>query len=145
MNRSGSRCARVTSVIAGCAVLLMACSSSSTTTTTVPSQHTGTSVIAPGGTIPFDLAHNPRADLRLEPCAESSGQWVLPGTVTNPSSTTKSFQIVVDFVTRPGSTVLSTTVVEVAGVGSHATVHWSATGARGKSEVACIVRQAQTT
>jgi hypothetical protein len=132
-------------VIAGCSVLLGACSSSATPPTSAPPQHTGASVIAPGGTIPFDLAHNARADLVLEPCTQTSGRWVLRGTVTNSSSTSKSFQIVVDFVTRPGSTVLSTTVVEVAAVGPHTTAHWSATGAAGKSDVACIVRQAQTT
>lgn len=132
------------SVIAGFSVLLTSCSSSSTPSTTTSPHHTGTSVVSPGVTVPFDLDHNARADLRLQPCAEVSGQWVLVGTVINSSSTSKSFQMVVDFVTQPGNTVLSTTVVEVANVAPHATAHWSAKGAPEKSDVACIVRQAQT-
>ena len=132
--------------VAACSVLLAACSSSSSpSTTTAPPQHTGTSVVAPGATVPFHLSHNARADLVLAACTQSGGQWVLKGTVTNRASTSKSFQIVVDFVTSPGSTVLSTTVVNVSNVAPASTAHWSASGARGKTGVACIIRQAQTT
>ena len=93
----------------------------------------------------MDLAHNARADLVVAPCTQSGGQWVLRGTVSNRASTAKSFQIVVDFVTNPGSTVLSSTVVNVSSVPPGSASHWSATGARGKTAVACIIRQAQTT
>jgi len=63
--------------------------------------------------------------------------------VENSATKAKTFQIVVDFVTEPGSTVLSSTVVNLPGVGPKATTPWSATGARGQSHVACVVRQAQ--
>ncbi len=127
--------------VAGCSMLLVGCSSASSGAP--PS--TRTSDIAPGETVPFDLAHNARSDVKQTSCARQSGQWAVHGTVTNPAPTSKSFQIVVDFVTRPGSTVLSSAIVNVSKVKSHATAHWSATGARGKSGVACVVRQAQTT
>lgn len=138
----------VAAVVVACSILLVACSSpssSTSSTTTAPPQRTASSVIAPGGTVPFDLSHNARADLVLTPCIQSGGQWVLRGTVANRASTVKSFQIVVDFVTSPGSTVLSTTVVNVSSVAPRSTAHWSAAGARGKTGVACIIRQAQTT
>ena len=146
MRRSGWSPGAVVAGVAACSILLVGCSSSSSSSsTTTPPRHTGTSVIAPGGTVPFHLSHNARADLSLTPCTQSGGQWVLRGTVTNRASTSKSFQIVVDFVTNPGSTVLGTTVVNVAGVAPRSTAHWSAAGGRGKTGVACIVRQAQTT
>jgi hypothetical protein len=100
-------------------------------------------VIAPGGLIPFDQAHNARSDVKARACAQISGEWVLKGTVVNVDAKARSFQIVVDFVTQPGSTVLSSTVVNVPSVGPGATAQWSAAGARGKANVACIVRQAQ--
>jgi hypothetical protein len=146
MSRSSLRSVAL-AMVAGCSVFLMACSSSSSSssTTTAPREHTGTSVIAPGGTVPFNLSHNARADLVVAPCTQEAGHWVLQGTVTNRAKTTKSFQIVVDFVTKPGSTVLSSSVVNVSGVAPGATTHWSATGAPGHTDVACIIRQAQTT
>jgi hypothetical protein len=75
----------------------------------------------------------------------SSGQWIFTGTVTNKSATTTSFQLVIDFVTAKGETVLSTTEVDVTGVRSGASAAWSASGAKGKTGVLCYLRQAQTT
>jgi hypothetical protein len=101
--------------------------------------------VAPGKTVSFDLAHNARDDLSTGACTQTSRGWVLKGTVKNPGTKTTSFEIVVDFVTQPGSTVLATTVVDVQSVASGASASWSAEGARGDSHVACIVRLAQTT
>jgi hypothetical protein len=75
----------------------------------------------------------------------ASGEWTLTGTVTNSLTTTTSFQIVVDFVSAKGDTVLSTTEVNVSGVRAGGSAAWSASGAKGKSDVACDLRQAQTT
>ncbi len=63
----------------------------------------------------------------------------------NPTTAATGFQIVVDFVTKPGSTVLGTSEVNVANVAPGATASWTATGAQGKSDIGCIVRLAQTT
>lgn len=135
-----------TALFAG-SIVLVGCSSSSTaTTTTSTSPGTSTKVLAPGQTIPFDPAQNARADVTVTACTRSSGAWVVKGSVTNRAGVAKSFQIVIDFVTKPGSTVISSSEANIADVGSHATVHWSATGAKGESGgVACFLRQAQTT
>ena len=134
------RGALTASLIAGCSVLLLGCSSSSTSKPTVR-----TSVIEPGGTVPFNLADNARADVKTQPCTQVNGAWVLNGTVRNTAAKSRSFQIVVDFLTEPGSTILGTTVVNVPSVHPGTTANWSATGARGKSPVGCVVRLAQAT
>jgi hypothetical protein len=120
-------------------VLLASCSSSEAG----PASHAVE--IAPGGKVRFDLAHNARADVRVGRCTETSGAWVLEGLLKNPGTKETNFQIVVDYVTKSGSTVLATTVENVSNVAPGAVASWSATGARGRSDVSCIVRLAQTT
>jgi hypothetical protein len=135
--------------LAGCSVLLAGCSSSPPGATSGPGTGVTTpvvtrvSAITPGEAVPFTLADNARSEVTTEGCTQSSGTWVLEGTVRNPSTKAKTFQIVVDFVTNPGSTVLSSVEVSLPRVGPKATAPWSATGARGRSHVACVVRQAQ--
>ncbi len=126
-------------VIVGVALLVITLSS----TNAKPGTHE--TEIAPGKSVPFDLAHNARADVRAGACTQTSRGWVLKGIVRNPGTKTTNFEIVVDFVTQPGSTVLATTVVDVQSVASGASANWSARGAPGDSHVACIVRLAQTT
>lgn len=139
-------CAKVllTGLVGLFSLALAACSGSSSPTSTSgpPSRST---VLKPGQTVAFSLARNARTDVQAVSCEEQAGAWEMTGTVKNKSATTTSFQIVVDFVTRQGDTVLSTSLVTVPGVASGATTDWSATGARGKSGVACIIRQSQTT
>lgn len=139
----------VSAVFAGCSMLLAGCSSSH------PGASSGSgpgaaapvvthvSAITPGEAVPFTLADNARSEVTTGACTQSSGTWVLHGTVRNRATTAKTFQIVVDFVTDPGSTVLSSVEVSLPGVGPKATAPWSVTGARGRSHVACVVRQAQ--
>jgi hypothetical protein len=136
----GSRIPQVLTagVIAGCSMLLVGCSSPNPSASSVA----GTS-IAPGQAVPFNAADNARSEITNGRCTPSSGAWVLKGKARNSATKAKTFQIVVDFVTEPGSTVLGSVVVNLPGVGAKATVPWSATGARGKSHVACVVRQAQ--
>ncbi len=147
----GSRCAGMVAAgaLAGCTMLLAGCSSShgptssgSATGATTPVV-TRVSAIAPGEAVPFTLADNARSEVKTGTCAQSSGTWVLTGTVRNSTTKAKTFQIVVDFVTEPGSTVLGSDEVTLPKVGPRATAPWSATGARGRSHVACVVRQAQ--
>ena len=104
-----------------------------------------TVVITPGSIVSYSAPRNARGDVTVKMCSQVDGSWVLTGSVKNPAKTATGFRIVVDFVTKPGSTVLSSSEVTVASVNPGATVDWSATGAHGKSGVACIVRQAQTT
>ncbi len=123
-------------------VLAMLVSSCSSSPTSAPE---GTTVLKPGALVPFDLAHNARADVHASACHIASGSWLLQGTVRNPGTTATGFQIVVDFVSAKGDTVISTTEIDVPTVAPKASADWSATGAKGKPDVACLVRQAQTT
>ncbi len=102
-------------------------------------------MLKPGTLVPFDLAHNARADVHADTCKVASGSWLLKGTVTNPGTNATGYQIVVDFVSAKGDTVISTTEIDIPTVAPKASASWSATGARGKTDVACLVRQAQTT
>lgn len=104
-----------------------------------------TVAITPGSIVSYSAGHNARSDLTVNMCTQVGGSWVLTGSVKNPMKTATGFRIVVDFVSTPGSTVLGSSEVTVASVNPGATVDWSATGARGKSNVGCIVRQAETT
>jgi len=136
-------------VLAGYSILLAGCSSSRGPTSPEPGTGgttpvvTRVSAIAPGEVVPFTLADNARSEVTTGVCTQSSGTWVLTGTVRNSATKAKTFQIVVDFVTEPGSTVLSSVEVNLPRVGPNVTAPWSATGARGRSHVACVVRQAQ--
>jgi len=96
-------------------------------------------------TIPFSLAKNARHDVTTNgPCAETDGQWVLNGTVTNSAKTSRTYQIVVDFVTQPGDTVLDTKIVTTPSVGPGAKLAWSATSTSGLTSAACVIRQVQS-
>lgn len=106
---------------------------------------TRTSVVAPGASVPFTLANDARGDVSTHPCRQTANGWVFGGTVKNPAHEEKSFQMVVDFVRRVGSTVIGTTVVNVPSVAPGATAAWSVTGVKGQSGVACVVRLAQLT
>jgi hypothetical protein len=135
---------RTKTCVLGCSLLLSAlllaeCSSGSSPKTF------STVSLKPGTIVPFDLSHNARSDVHVSSCRMSKGTWQADGTVKNPSSGTLGFQIVVDFVTSKGDTVLSTTEVIVSNVSGDSSVDWSATGAKGKNGVACLVRQAETT
>ena len=101
-----------------------------------------TSAIAPNKVVAFDPADNVRSEVAITGCTPASGAWTATGTVTNRAAT-RTFQLVVDFTSVPGSTVISSTVVTIADVKPQETVHWSASGARGRSHVACLLRQAQ--
>ncbi len=133
----------VIALLTVCAVVCTACSSSgapATGTAAAPR----TSVIDPDKVIPFDPADNVRSEVAITTCAPVAGTWTATGTVTNRAAT-RTFQLVVDFTSVPGSTVLSTTVVTIANVRPHQTVRWSASGARGHTHVACLLREAQAT
>ncbi len=123
--------------------LTAGCSSSPSATSSTDAGTT--SVVAPGASIPFNPANDARADVSTRPCVQTTSGWVLTGSVKNPGPVGKRFQVVVDFVSRAGSTVLATTVLDVPEVAPGARLTWSATGAKGKADVACVVRFAQST
>lgn len=129
----------------GAALVLLGALSACSSPAATSSPPARSKAVSPGSSVPLDLARNARADVSAASCAMTGGHWVFDGTVHNATDRSASFQIVVDFVSQPGSTVLSTSVVDVPDVAAHATKAWSATGAAGRTAVACLVRQAQTT
>jgi len=135
----------VFALLVGGALIITGCSSSPSAAPP-PSTKAAppTSVASPGASIPFHLADNARADVSTSPCVQTPAGWVLKGTVKNSAKEPKRFQIVVDFVTHVGSTVLATTVLNVPTVAPGDTASWSATGAQGKPDVNCLVRLAQS-
>lgn len=102
-------------------------------------------MLKPGAIVQFDRAHNARGDVHTEACRVASGSWLLNGTVMNPGTTATGFQIVVDFVKAKGDTVISTTEIDIPSVAPKKSASWSTTGAHGEPDVACYVRQVQTT
>jgi hypothetical protein len=139
---AGARLSAVT-LTAIALVVLAGCSSkgagtSSGTTTTGPATH---STVAT--TIPFSLAKNARQDVTAGSCKKADGAWVLSGTIENSAHTSRSYQIVVDFVNPVGNTVLDTRIVTTARVRPGAGVAWSAKSVSGLPRVACVIRQVQ--
>lgn len=141
-------------IIAGIAGAALACAalagcssnntpSAATTSTTAKSSTTTTNYVPGTTTIPYIPALNARQDVSTTGCNQVDGSWVLDGSVTNSASKTRTFQIVVDFVTQPGDTVLDTQIVYVRNLAPKATKTWSATGAAGKTSVGCFIRQVQ--
>jgi hypothetical protein len=136
---------RVVAVAAGCAMVLAGCASSGSTGSGSAGTVSRASVVAPGVSVPFDPADNVRSEVKVGTCAAQGDVWVARGTVKNGATSPKTFQIVVDFVSVPGSTVLSSTVVTIGHVGAGTTAPWSASGAKGAHRAACLLRQAQAT
>jgi hypothetical protein len=120
-----------------------------TTTTTnvrpgVKGTTTTTNALSGVTTIPYSPAKNARQDVTTSgPCTLTGTSWILSGTVKNSSRSARTYQIVVDFVTQPGFTVLDTKIVTTASVGPGASLPWDATGAAGHKNVACVIRQVQ--
>jgi hypothetical protein len=135
--------------LAGCSSNNSPTAASTSTTTTVKST-TGTTgphgpaTSIPGATtIPYNPALNARTDVTTLGCTPVLGAWELKGTVKNSAAKTRSYQIVVDWITQPGDTVLDTKIVTVSNVAPGASEPWNATGAAGQKNLACVVRQVQ--
>jgi hypothetical protein len=135
---------RVILVAAGCTAVLAGCSSGSGGSGQ-GGVETRTSVVAPAASIPFDPADNARSEVKIDSCARESGRWMARGTVKNGATSPKTFQLLVDFVSVPGSTILNSTAVTIQHVAARTTVPWSAGGGRGAQHTACLLRQAQAT
>jgi hypothetical protein len=124
-------------LLAGCSSNTPQPSATSHTTTTVTPATVAT-------TIPFSLAKNARQDVTTPtPCRHSGGAWVLAGTIKNSAKVSRSYQIVVDFVTLTGNTVLDTRVITTPPVRAGAVMNWSAKSTPGLPHVACVIRQVQ--
>lgn len=91
----------------------------------------------------FVFAHNARSDVAPGTCVAENGGWTYSGTVHNSKSVSRDYQIVIDYITVPGDTVMSTETLELNGVGAGQTVDWTSHGANGLSNINCVVRFAQ--
>ena len=107
-----------------------------TTTTTSPGSTTTT--------LPFDIKHNARADVVSGACVSAATRWTFSGTVHNGASAARRYQIIVDFTSIPGSTVMDTKVDNIASVAAHQTQPWSVTSSSGLGNVNCVIRYAQS-
>ena len=128
-------------------LLLGACSSGGAASSRLGAGSASTTV-AGGSTvptsIPFSTAKNARQDVTTTgACTQVKGVWVLEGTVTNSAKKARRYQIVVDFVSQPGDTVLYTKVINTDLVRPKASLVWSARSIPGLAQVACVIRQVQ--
>ena len=91
----------------------------------------------------YVAADNARKYVSATGCVQAGRSgWLLRGTATNTSSTSRAYSIVVDFVTVTGDTVLDTKLLNVGPVAPKSAVDWSVTGAAGQHHVTCVIRQA---
>jgi uncharacterized protein with FMN-binding domain len=96
----------------------------------------------PPTTIVFNPAHNARFDVTTGACTATNGGWTYSGTVTNHRDNARRYQIVVDFISVPGDTVLDTQIANLT-VNGHSTASWTVHGATGTSNTNCVIRYAQ--
>lgn len=103
-----------------------------------------TGVTAPAVNVPkYVASENARQEVTTSACRQDGRKgWLLKGTVTNSTSSARSYSIVVDFVRDKGDTVFDTKVVHVRRTVPGTRRYWSATGAAGHLGVTCVVRQA---
>lgn len=142
---------------AGLALALAGCSSSpsasppttttkASTATTKPGTKTSvvTTVPASTTTIPYVPAKNARKDVTTTgSCVEFGGLWVLNGEIKNSASVARTYQIVVDYVTDPGDTVLNTQILNTKSVKPGASLAWVTKSEPGLTHVSCVIRQVQ--
>ena len=138
-----------TGLACGTVLLLAACSSTPTSsppapTTTSAATSTGPTTTTHYVNVPFKLSHNARHDVTTSTCTKIGGAWTLKGTVRNSKRIARNYQIVVDFVTTPGNTVLFTRVITIPKIKPGATARWSATSKRGIATASCVIRQVQS-
>lgn len=92
----------------------------------------------------YDPKKNARSALTtVGPCTQSGEDWVLRGNVTNTAQTARSYQIVIDYVTVPGDTVIATRIVDTSSVKPGATTTWAASAKTAEQHTGCFVRQVQ--
>jgi len=113
-------------------------------TTTSPSVVTTTSTIPHGTTIPYSSKNNARRDVvAVQPCTNVNSTWQFHGTVQNSRTVALKYQLVLDFVTSSGGTVLDEKIVNLNRVAPAQKVAWKVAGAHGQSGVSCVLVSAR--
>ena len=130
--------------LAGCGGSSPAASAPAASRTATQAAASPAGVTAPAVNVPkYVASENARQQVTASACRHVGRKgWLLKGTVTNSTSSARSYSIVVDFVRDKGDTVFDTKVVHVRRTGPGARRHWSVTGAAGHLSVTCVIRQA---
>ena len=84
-----------------------------------------------------------RKDVTTTVRVEFGGLWVLNGEIKNSASVARTYQIVVDYVTDPGDTVLDTQILNTKSVKPGASLAWVTKSEPGLTHVSCVIRQVQ--
>jgi len=114
-----------------------------TTSTTSPILST-TSTLPQGTTIPYSVTNNARRDVSaVQPCTKSADLWYFHGTVRNSRKTALKYQLIVDFVTLSGGTVLDEKIINISHVAPAATKSWATSGAPHQVNVGCVLVSAR--
>ena len=103
------------------------------------SNGTTTSVSVP----PYNASRNARGEVTSGHCTgNKTAGWVLRGVVLNSATSSRTYSIVVDFITRPGDMVMATRIVKVGPLAPHKSANWSTPAAGQGQNLNCVIRQA---
>ena len=104
------------------------------------SNGTTTSVSVP----PYNASRNARGDVTSGHCTgNKTAGYVFQGMVRNSATSSRTYSIVVDFITRPGDMVMATRIVKVGPLAPHRSANWSTPAAgQGHANLNCVIRQA---
>ena len=104
------------------------------------SNGTATSVSVPT----YNASHNARADVTSGHCTgNKTAGYVLQGMVRNSATSSRTYSIVVDFITNPGDTVMATRIVKVGPLAPRKSANWSTRASgHGHANLNCVIRQA---
>jgi hypothetical protein len=104
------------------------------------SNGTTTSVSVPT----YNASRNARGEVTSGHCTGSkTAGYVLQGTARNSATSSRTYSIVVDFITHPGDMVMATRIVKVGPLAPHRSAKWSTPAAgQGHANLNCVIRQA---
>lgn len=83
-------------------------------------------------------------DVKMTRCETQGTTWIMDGTVTNSSSASRSYAITVDFDQKPSGTVITSRVVSTGPIKPGDEIVFGASGAKGKTDIACVIAKVTT-
>ena len=93
---------------------------------------------------PYNASRNARGDVSSGHCTGNrTAGYFLQGMVRNSATSSRTYSIVVDFITNPGDTVMATRIVNVGPLVPNKSANWSTPAAgEGRANLNCVIRQA---
>jgi hypothetical protein len=139
----------VVGAVGAIAIALGGCGSGSSGSNSASKSATGSNG-SPNGTTtsvsvpPYTASRNARAEVTSGRCTgNKTAGWVLRGIVLNSAKSSRTYAIVVDFITQPGDRVMATRIVKVGPLAPHKSANWSTPAAgQGDANLNCVIRQA---